>query len=85
MKELKGIIILLSAAALLTVGLGCGEKKASSPQIGSVLRLSIRSEHGIPSKRGVLLAVDEFNKAGGLNGKKVEVTFEDEKTPPLPR
>ena len=82
MKELKGMIIFLSAAALLTVGLGCGEKKAATPKIGSVLRLSIGSEHGIPSKRGVSLAVDEFNKAGGLNGKKVEVIFEDEKDSP---
>jgi len=82
MKKLQGIIIFLSALALLTVGLGCGEKKASTPKIGSVLRLSIGSEHGIPSKRGVLMAVDEFNKAGGLNGKKVEVVFEDEKDSP---
>ncbi len=74
--------MLLGAAALLTVGLGCGEKKAATPKIGSVLRLSIGAEHGIPSSRGVALAMDEFNKAGGLNGQKVEVIFEDEKDSP---
>uniref|UniRef100_A0A7C3Z197 ABC transporter substrate-binding protein n=1 Tax=Desulfobacca acetoxidans TaxID=60893 RepID=A0A7C3Z197_9BACT len=51
-------------------------------KIGSVLRLSIGAEHGIPSKRGVLMAVDQFNKAGGYNGRKVEVIFEDEKDSP---
>ena len=81
MKKLTGILIFLSVAALLSAGLGCGEKKGP-PKIGSVLRLSIGSEHGIPSKRGVQMAVDEFNAAGGLNGQKVEVIFEDEKDSP---
>ncbi len=81
MRSLKGIIIFLSVAALLVAGLACSEKKGP-PKIGSVLRLSIGSEHGIPSKRGVKMAVDEFNAAGGLNGQKVEVLFEDEKDSP---
>ena len=55
---------------------------ADPVKIGSVLRLSIGAEHGIPSKRGVQMAVDEFNAAGGLNGQKVEVIFEDEKDSP---
>jgi branched-chain amino acid transport system substrate-binding protein len=81
MRKLTGVLIFLSAAALLSAGLGCSEKKAP-PRIGSVLRLSIGSEHGIPSKRGVQMAVDELNAAGGLNGQKVEVIFEDEKDSP---
>jgi branched-chain amino acid transport system substrate-binding protein len=81
MKKLTGMLIFLCAAALLTAGLGCGEKKAP-PKIGSVLRLSIGAEHGTPSKRGVQMAVDELNAAGGLNGQKVEVKFEDEKDSP---
>jgi branched-chain amino acid transport system substrate-binding protein len=32
---------------------------------------------GIDSKRGVDLAVEEFNAAGGVNGKKVEIIHED--------
>ncbi len=51
-------------------------------KLGSVLRLSVGAEHGIPSKRGVELAVEEVNKAGGINGQKVEVIFEDEKDSP---
>lgn len=55
---------------------------ADPVKIGSVLRLSIGAEHGIPAKRGVMMAVDEFNQAGGLKGQKVEVIFEDEKDSP---
>jgi branched-chain amino acid transport system substrate-binding protein len=55
---------------------------ADPVKIGSVLRLSIGAEHGIPAKRGVMMAVEEFNKAGALKGQKVEVIFEDEKDSP---
>ncbi len=57
--------------------------QAAEPiKIGSVLRLSAGAEDGIPAKRGVELAVDEINKAGGINGRKLEVIFEDEKDSP---
>jgi branched-chain amino acid transport system substrate-binding protein len=59
---------------------GCAEKK--TPKMGTVLRLSIGAEHGIPAKRGVLMAVEEFNKAGGINGVPVELVVEDEKDSP---
>ncbi len=81
MKKLQGILVFFSALALLFVNLGCQQEK-KAPKIGSVLRLSIGSEHGIPAKRGVQMAVDEFNATGGLNGQKVEVVFEDEKDSP---
>ncbi len=55
---------------------------ADPVKIGSVLRLSKGAVHGIPAKRGVMMAVEEFNKAGGINGQKVEVIFEDEKDSP---
>jgi branched-chain amino acid transport system substrate-binding protein len=55
---------------------------ADPVKIGSVLRLSIGAEHGIPAKRGVQMAVDEFNAAGVLNGQQVQVIFEDEKDSP---
>ena len=64
---------------LLTAGLAYG---ADPIKIGSVLRLSMGAEHGIPSQRGVEMAVDEVNKAGGINGRQVEVIFEDEKDSP---
>jgi branched-chain amino acid transport system substrate-binding protein len=57
--------------------------QAAEPiKIGSVLRLSAGAEDGLPAKRGVELAVEEINKAGGINGRKLEVIFEDEKDSP---
>jgi branched-chain amino acid transport system substrate-binding protein len=50
--------------------------------MGAVVRLSVGAEHGIPSRRGVEMAVDEVNKAGGINGRKVELIVEDEKDSP---
>ena len=57
--------------------------QAADPiKIGSVLRLSAGAEDGLPAKRGVELAVEEINKAGGIKGRKLEVIFEDEKDSP---
>ncbi len=57
--------------------------QAADPiKIGSVLRLSAGAEDGLPAKRGVELAVAAINKAGGINGRKIEVIFEDEKDSP---
>jgi branched-chain amino acid transport system substrate-binding protein len=72
----------------LVVGLGSlifsplAGQAADPIKIGSVLRLSAGAEDGIPAKRGVELAVAEINQAGGINGRKLEVIFEDEKDSP---
>lgn len=71
---LTGVIIFLTGV----VGFGADEPI----KIGTVLRLSIGQEHGIPSRRGVEMAVAEVNKAGGINGRKVELLVEDEKDSP---
>jgi branched-chain amino acid transport system substrate-binding protein len=75
--------ILLAAGltiTVLTAGLAWG---AAEPiKMGTVLRLSIGAEHGIPSRRGVEMAVAEVNKAGGINGQQVELIVEDEKDSP---
>jgi branched-chain amino acid transport system substrate-binding protein len=79
MTMVRKILVLGMALSLLTAGLAYG---ADPIKIGSVLRLSVGAEHGIPSQRGVELAVDEVNKAGGINGRQVQVLFEDEKDSP---
>jgi len=79
MGRLTKVAVILCAVVFLAASVTLA---ADPVKIGSVLRLSIGAEHGIPSKRGVMMAVDEFNKAGGLNGQKVEVIFEDEKDSP---
>ena len=79
MVSIRKILVFGMALTLVTAGLAFG---ADPIKIGSVLRLSVGAEHGIPSKRGVEMAVAEVNKAGGINGRQVEVIFEDEKDSP---
>jgi branched-chain amino acid transport system substrate-binding protein len=81
MVKLSKILIVAGLAiTLLTAGLAWS---APEPiKIGTVLRLSIGAEHGTPSRRGVEMAVAEVNKAGGINGRPVELIVEDEKDSP---
>ncbi len=78
--------VLLSVIALLGLSLmvsGC-EKKVEEATgepivIGSILRLTLGASDGIPAKRGIEFAVDEINSAGGINGRPLEVIYEDSK------
>jgi branched-chain amino acid transport system substrate-binding protein len=80
MMNVRRILVIGLALTFLTAGLAWG---APEPiKLGTVLRLSIGAEHGIPSRRGVEMAVAEVNKAGGINGRPVELIVEDEKDSP---
>ncbi len=80
MIGLRKMLLVVMALVFVTSGLAWA---ADAPiKVGTVLRLSIGAEHGIPSRRGVELAVADFNKAGGVNGQKVELIVEDEKDSP---
>jgi len=79
MARIGKIIAIICTIVFLAASFGFA---AEPGKVGSVLRLSIGAEHGIPAKRGVLMAAEEFNQAGGLDGKKVEVIIEDEKDSP---
>jgi branched-chain amino acid transport system substrate-binding protein len=75
----RGILAVTSVILILIAGTAFG---AEPIKMGTVLRLSIGAEHGIPSRRGVEMAVAEVNKAGGINGQQVELIVEDEKDSP---
>jgi branched-chain amino acid transport system substrate-binding protein len=80
MKNFSRIVWLVSALILLAAPLALA---AEAPiKMGSVMRLSIGAEHGIPCSRGVEMAVAEVNKAGGINGRQVQLIVEDEKDSP---
>jgi len=79
MTMIRKVLVFGMALSLLTAGLAYG---ADPIKIGSVMRLSIGAEHGTPCARGVEMAVAEVNKAGGINGSKVELIGEDEKDSP---
>ena len=37
---------------------------------------------GLSAKNGVLMAADEINQAGGINGHKIDIVIEDDKGSP---
>jgi branched-chain amino acid transport system substrate-binding protein len=79
MTGFRKMVVSVSVFLLLTAGLAWG---AEPIKMGSVLRLSIGAEDGVPSRRGVEMAVDEVNKAGGINGSQVQLIVENEKDSP---
>ena len=69
-------LILIVGFSLLSTG--CEKKAEGEPiVIGSILRLSVGASDGLPAKRGIEIAVKEINDAGGINGRPLEVIFED--------
>jgi branched-chain amino acid transport system substrate-binding protein len=57
---------------------GGTEAKGKPIKIGAVFILSGNNAgYGIAQRAGVELAVDAVNKAGGINGRPIQVTFED--------
>jgi branched-chain amino acid transport system substrate-binding protein len=78
MISFRKVLALSSAIIMLTAGIAWGEPIKT----GTVMRLSIGAEHGIPCRRGVEMAVAEVNQAGGINGRQVELIVDDEKDSP---
>ncbi len=74
-----GFAIGLTAALAITLALFQQEVMGSDEiAIGAALPLSgAVSYYGQDSKRGIDLAVDEINTAGGINGQRVRVIYED--------
>src|SRR5438552_4072539 len=76
------------AAVIVTLILaGCGKSSEQTPpssdqarpiKIGAVLPLTGNSAlWGVPTKEGVELATEIVNAKGGVNGRKIQVIFED--------
>ena len=81
MKLKKTTLLILGAIMIssLIYLQGCNQKNEVI-KIGVVGTMSgINSDFSVSGRRGVELAVDEFNKAGGLNGRKIELVVKDDK------
>lgn len=80
----RGILyaaLFVSAAAAAT---GCSKAKSDEIVVGAFLSLSgSDSAFGIDTRKGIELAIDEVNAAGGVKGKKLKVLYEDDKSTPL--
>ncbi|PIN75650.1 hypothetical protein COV18_02275 [Candidatus Woesearchaeota archaeon CG10_big_fil_rev_8_21_14_0_10_37_12] len=66
---------------LLLFILSCTSQTADTVKIGALLSLSgPAASYGQESQKGIDLAVEEINTKGGINGKQVEIIYEDDAT-----
>lgn len=78
---LSGIIFILFSVIPL---LNCTQKEGDgSIKIGFIGPLTgAAASYGVPQKNGAALAAEEINAGGGLNGKRIEIIFEDSQMDP---
>lgn len=81
----KALSVGLAAAMSVTAFAGCGNKSGSTENGSSTLVIGgsgpltgPAATYGQAVKNGAQLAVDEINKAGGVNGMKLELNFQDD-------
>lgn len=78
-KILKTIILLGLGSSML-VACGGDDSDANTIKIGGSFDVTgATAQYGIPANKGALLAVKEYNEAGGVLGKQIEYIFEDNK------
>jgi branched-chain amino acid transport system substrate-binding protein len=77
-KIVGGIIIIL--IVLITIAFGLKPKDTSAIRLGFVAPLSgDGASYGETEKNATDIAVSEINSAGGINGRKIEIIYEDGK------
>ena len=92
MKKMKKFVALAAVASLAAATFaGCGKSEGSGSsntgsdvwKIGSIgPTTGTEAIYGNAVKNGASIAVDEINKAGGINGYKIELSFEDDQADP---
>jgi len=72
--------IVLIMAMVLSLVLGSCQNKQDVVRVGAVLPLTGSAAiYGVSLKQGIDLAVETINALGGINGRKLEVIYEDSK------
>lgn len=81
MKFKNSTLIILFIICISNLLYLSGCSKSPDPiKIGVLGTMSgINSDLSVSGRRGIELAIDEFNKAGGLKGKKLELVVKDDK------
>ncbi len=74
-----GAYILFTVVACLMIGLSIGWADNSPIKVGVVLPLTgEQAKFGEIEKNSLLMGLDEINKAGGVNGRMIELLIEDD-------
>jgi branched-chain amino acid transport system substrate-binding protein len=84
-KTLHKLVALLVVAVLLFPMTACGQLGGGGDDvtIGAIFPLTGASTHeGIDERRGVELAVEQINADGGINGRDLQVIYEDSESRP---
>jgi branched-chain amino acid transport system substrate-binding protein len=84
MKKYIWVVLVILVIMIISVGLSKFENEnRGSLRIGVAIPLTgIASVVGESEKNGIDLAVKEINQSGGINGRSIEVVFEDDHTDP---
>jgi branched-chain amino acid transport system substrate-binding protein len=83
MKKLMFIAITISIFGGMLLSAPTSEAKKAPYVIGVALDLTGRAAGlGIPEKRVYQMKADDFNKAGGVNGRQIELVFLDNESKP---
>ena len=89
-NTMKRIVLSLLVIGTLLAGLACerrggggGDNETGPIRVGYYGDLSGRtSSFGQSTKNGVEMAADEINKAGGINGRQIQIMVEDDQGEP---
>jgi branched-chain amino acid transport system substrate-binding protein len=74
-----GACILFTVVACMMIGLSIGWADNSPIKVGVVLPLTgEQAKFGEIEKNSLLMGLDEINKAGGVNGRMIELLIEDD-------
>ncbi|XPV75399.1 MAG: branched-chain amino acid ABC transporter substrate-binding protein [Desulfovibrio sp.] len=85
----KHIVTLLAMIAVLVLAVGCGEKKEEKSAETSPIILGVPGAHsgdlaayGLPTVNAAQLVVEELNSKGGVLGREVVVSAQDDQCKP---
>lgn len=79
---MKSIRLLIVSAVLLAF-LGSGLLAAEPIKIGGLFDLSGKAQHiGVPTKGVANMVVEQINKSGGINGRKLQLVIVDTESEP---
>jgi branched-chain amino acid transport system substrate-binding protein len=80
---MKKVVLLLTLVMLISIAAGCSKADSNEIKIGINYELSGPvASYGQSSVDGIMLAIDEVNAAGGVNGKKIVPVEYDNKSEP---
>jgi branched-chain amino acid transport system substrate-binding protein len=87
MNKTTKTILWLVVAIIVIVGIWYGlSKKPTVPTTKEPIKIGFigplsgdAASYGIPIKNAIALAVEEINNTGGINGRKIEIIYEDGK------